>query len=709
MVVIYAEKSSLAKEIAKALGAGQRHSLKDEPTVGYYEFEWNGEDAVICHGVGHLAQLLPAKAYDEKYAKWELDVFPCIPDTYRVAAKSNTMTCMKLVKSFFDKADWLVNATDPDREGELIFSYVKEVCKCKAPVKRVWIEDLTAQKIQYAFNHLKAPDDPLSPTENATAQNLELAARARGIADWLIGSNLTVASTVKFGNGTMLSVGRVQTPTLALVVEREKAITSHKKTPFWKLIGSFSSPDVKFDAEYEKGNFTDEKEAAAVLGECKGKDGIVTSLETKHKTENAPLLYNATQLQIAANKKLGWGSDQTASVMQRLYEAKLMSYPRTSSEHLTVAMQPEVKLTIQKILKLPEYAAYDPGTWAAFTKRHFDDSKVGSHPAIIPTVNVPDKLDGLNDEEKALYDLLCKSLLRIIHPKAEIDDTTAIITVDGTHNFKATGSVIVKDGWYTVDARPEKKNVLPTLAKDMQLAGEYAMQKGETQPPKRYTEAELLAAMETAGQKIEDEEARTLMKMQKKGLGTDATRVPTIKGLFAKNYIAMKGKSIYPTELGTFLISNLAVDDLKSAEMTGEMEKRLNDIALGTADYAAFIQHIKEQTAAWYQTIAASTGNKFVSEADKKLLCPFCGNPLRRFEWGYGCSGYKENGCKFHVNAKIAGKKITENQVILICQNGRTGIIKGFTAKSGNTFDAYLVVDKEKQDVVFQFPEQRKS
>lgn len=709
MVVIYAEKSSLAKEIAKALSAGRRQSLKDEPSVGYYEFEWNGEDAVICHGVGHLAQLVPAKAYDEKYTKWDLDVFPCIPATYRVAAKAQTKACMKLVKSFFDKADWLVNATDPDREGELIFSYVKEVCKCKAPVKRVWIEDLTMQKIQYAFHHLKAPNEPLSATEKATAHNLELAGRARGIADWVIGSNLTVASTVKYSNDGVLSVGRVQTPTLALVVNREKAILSHKKTPFWKLIGTFDAPDGKLNAEYEKGNFAEEKEAASVLNECKGKTGIVTSLETKHKTENAPLLYNATQLQIAANQKLGWGSDKTATVMQRLYEAKLMSYPRTSSEHLTDAMQPEVKLTLQKIVKLPEYAAYEPQEWSAFTKRHFDDNKVGSHPAIIPTVNVPDNLDDLDEDEKALYDLLCKSLLRMIHPKAEIDDTTAIITVDGKHNFKATGSVITKDGWYAVDARPEKRNVLPMLKKDMQLDGEYELIKGETQPPKRYTEAELLAAMETAGQKIEDEEARTLMKMQKKGLGTDATRVPTIKALFDKDYLAMKGKSIYPTERGMFLIDTLPVPDLKSAEMTGEMEKRLNDIALGTADYDAFLQYINEQTAAWYHEIAASQSTKFVSEAEKKMLCPCCGNPLRKLNWGYGCTGYKEKGCKFHIRLQIAGKKITENHVILICQNGRTGIIKGFQSKSGNSFDAYLVLNKEKQELEFKFPDNKKS
>lgn len=457
MVVIYAEKSSLAKEIANALGAGRRTSLKDEPTVGYYEFDWNDEEAIICHGVGHLAQLIPAKAYDEKFAKWDLQAFPCIPEVFKTAAKSQTMACMKLVKKFFDKADWIINATDPDREGELIFSYVYEVCKCKAPFKRVWIEDLTKQKIQYAFDNLKEPDEPLSATESSTAHNLQLAGRARGIADWLIGINLTVAATKKFSSDGILAVGRVQTPTLALVVQREQAILSHKKTPYWKLTAAFSSPNDKFEADYADGNFTDEKEANTILKACTGHKGIVTKLETKHRTESAPLLYNATQLQIAANRKLGWDSDKTAAVMQKLYEASLMSYPRTSSEHLTVAMQPEVKLTIQKLLQLPEYAQYVPETWEQFTKRHFDDSKVGSHPAIIPTVNVPETLDNLSEDEKALYDLLAKSIIRIIYPKAEMDDTTAIITVDEKYLFRAAGSIITKDGWYTVDARPEKK------------------------------------------------------------------------------------------------------------------------------------------------------------------------------------------------------------------------------------------------------------
>lgn len=707
MVVIYAEKSSLAKEIAHALGAGKRIALKDEPTVGYYEFIFKGEKAVLCHGVGHLAQLVPAKLYDEKFSKWDLNVFPCIPETFRAAPKAQTVKCLKLVKSFFDKADWIINATDPDREGELIFTYVCDVCKCSKPYKRVWIEDLTDNKIKYAFNNLKNPDEQISAQVKGNAHDLQLAGRARDISDWLIGTNLTVAATKKFGGyDNLLTIGRVQTPTLNLIVEREKAILSHKKTPYWKLSATFSSSDTEFNADYEKGNFTVESEANAVLAECDGKAGMVTSITTKHKTESIPLLFNTTQLQITASKKFSWDSDKTTKIMQSLYEKKLMSYPRTSTEHLTDAMKSEVTLTIQKLLKIPEYSKYSLETWEDFTKRHFDDSKVGSHTAIIPTLNVPDNLNDLSDDEKLLYDLLTKSVIRMIYPKAEFDDTTAIITVDGKHKFKANGRVITKDGWYAVDARPKSDNALPALNENQELSGKYSLKKGETEPPKRYTEAELLGAMETAGQKIEDEEARTLMKLQKKGLGTDATRAPILKSLFAKNYIALKGKSIYPTELGVYLIENLPVDDLKSAEMTGELEKKLNDIAMGTADYDEYIQSIKKTASDWFGIIAKSDGGQFISETEKQLVCPIGNKKLHKFDWGYGCTGYKE-GCRFRVGSNIAGKKITENQVILLCKNGRTNIIKGFKSKAGNDFDACLVVDKQKKEVVLEFPNKK--
>ena len=709
MVVIYAEKSSLAKEIAHALGAGKRIPLKSEPTVGYYKFTFNGEPAVLCHGVGHLAQLVPAKSYDEKYEKWDLSVYPCIPDTFRAAPKADTLKCLKLVKSFFDKADWLINATDPDREGELIFTYVCDVCKCDKPYKRVWIEDLTEKKIKTAFANLKTPTEQLAPTVSGNAHDLRLAARARSITDWLYGVNLSVAATKKYGNSDvqnkLLTVGRVQTVVVNMVVQRELEILRFKKTPFWKLTAVFSSPKGKFEAAYEQGNFIDKAAAQAAFSECNGKKGVVTSVEVKHKTEAVPLLYNTTQTQIACSNKFGWSAEKTSAVMEKLYLAHLISYPRSNSEHLTEAMIPEVRRTLEKLLKMPEYAHYIIPEWAEFSKRHFDDSKVGSHTAVIPTESVPKDLKGLSEDEIKLYDLLARSLIKIIYPKAEYDDTMAKIAVD-KHIFKATGKIITKEGWYTVDGAAETKS-LPPLSEGQELQGEYTLTEGMTEPPKRYTEAGMLSEMELAGQKLEDEEARTLMKLQKKGLGTDATRGPILKSLFDKEYLAKKGKSIYPTEIGMYLIKCLPVKELKSAAYTGELEKQLNNIALGKASYDKYIAFIKQKTAEWYKMIAESEDSKFTSSTEQQLICPFCGKPLIKLDWGYSCTGYK-GGCKFHVNKKIAGKSITENQVIMLCKSGRTAIIKGFKAKSGSTFDAYLAVDKEKKEVSFQFPERRK-
>lgn len=709
MVVIYAEKSSLAKAIAATLGAGKRIPLKEEPTVGYYQFRFNGEEAILCHGVGHLMQLVPAKSYDEKYGVWDLNVFPCIPEAFRIAPKKATLACAKLVKGFFQKADWCINATDPDREGELIFSYVYQACGCRAPYKRVWIEDLTDEKIQKAFDNLIEPNARISDQNQGTPYDLQMAGRARDIADWLIGNNLTVAATKRFGSfDNIMSVGRVQTPTLALVVEREKAILNHVKTSFWRLLGTFSANGQSFEAEYEGGKFEKKADAEAMFARCGNFAGIVTELKTKHRTESAPLLYNATQLQIAANKKFGWDSDKTAKVMQSLYENKYMSYPRTSSEHLTDAMKPEVTLTLQKIMRLPEYADFvlPEEQWQPFSKRHFDDSKVGSHPAIIPTVNVPENLNGLSEDDKQLYDLLVKSLLRMVYPKAELDDTTVKIAVNDVM-FQASGSIVTTKGWYAVDAEPKKAKVLPPMQQGDVLQGEYSLKEGETEPPKRYTEADLLAAMELAGQNIEDEEVRTLMKLQKKGLGTDATRAPIIKGLFDKQFLARKGKTIYPTEKAIFLIDTLPVADIKSADMTGNWEMRLNDISLGKESFDSFIADMKETTTAWFAAVASTEDKHFVSAADKDMVCPFCGKPLRNGTKSWFCSGYSKenpNCCKFSIWHTINGKKISDAQVRLLLKNGRTGLIKGFKSKAGKEYDAFLVLDKENKSVGFEFP-----
>lgn len=708
MLVIYAEKGSLAKTIASVLHAERRIPLKGEPTVGYYQFKYNGEDAVLCHGVEHLMQLAPAKSYDAKYAKRDLSVFPCIPQQFKLAAKAETVSCARLVRSFLKQADWVINATDLDREGELIFFYVYQACGCHAPVMRVWSEDLTDAKIQKAFSNLIAPDHPISPQNPGTPNDLQEAGRVRDIADWLIGNNLTVAATKKFGSyEELLSVGRVQTPTLALVVEREKAIRNFVKAPFWRIIADFTtSAGEHFEAEYSGGKFDQQEDAQKLLLQCGNHPSIVKELETKRHTQVSPLLYNATKLQIAANKKFGWNADKTSKVMQSLYEKKLMTYPRISSEHLTAAMMPETAQTIARLLQMPEYASLSlhKNQWQRFTKRHFDDSKVGSHPAIIPTVNVPTNLSGLSSDEKALYDLLSKSLIRIIYPRTVLDDTTALIDVNQVE-FKASGTVLVSPGWYAVDGRKVQKQPLPVMQKGEMLTGIYSLKEGETDPPKRYTEADLLAAMELSGQNIEDEEIRTLMKIQKKGLGTDATRAPSLKGLFDRHYLERNGKTLFPTDKGMFLIDALPIEAIKSADMTGNWEMRLNDIALGKEHPAQFIADISQTTRKWFAAVADVPEQHFGSAMQTEFFCLNCGKPLERLSTVCKCSAYSkdENSCHFHMQTYICGQRLTNDIIQMLLKRGRSGLVKGFKAKSGKKFNAYLILNHENGEITFDF------
>lgn len=394
--------------------------------------------------------------------------------------------------------------------------------------------------------------------------------------------------------------------------------------------------------------------------------------------------------------------------MQELYEHKFMSYPRTSSEHLTVAMQPEVTATLRKLFQLPEYTKYaiPEEQWQAYSKRHFDDSKVDSHPAIIPTMNVPKDLSELSNDEKQLYDLLVKSLIRIVYPKAELEDTTIILDVND-NKFKATGSIITNNGWYAVDAMPDKKETLPPINEGESYSGKYSLKQGFTEPPKRYTEPDLITAMETAGKNIEDEEARSLMKLENKGLGTAATRAAIVNALFARNYLAKKGKTIYPTEKGIFIVDNLPVDELKSAELTGLWEKRLHEISVGNEDYNSFVSDIEQTVRDWYQKITDSMSTKYSDKTDNQV-CPFCGARVIKGKFGYFCSAKKDTGCKFSVPSEICGKSISDAQALRLIEKGKTTLIKGLKSKSGKEFDAYLVVDKKQGKIVFEFPTQNK-
>lgn len=698
MVVIYAEKYSLAKEIANALNAGNRIPYEKDNRICCWKFNFNGESAVLVHGQGHLIQLANAKSYDEKFSKWDINAFPCIPEDYKLTVKSDTKVVYDFVKKYFNEADWLINATDPDREGELIFDYIYHSLNCNKPWKMVWLTDLTHNKIRYAFQNLKNGED---------MHGLQKAGEARAIADWLYGGNLTVAMTTKFSNNSgVISVGRVQTPTLAMVVEREKEIKNFVKKPFYKLVGKFTSGDKTYSGEYVGGKFDDKASAERLLSSLNDK-GIIKSIENKSKTVAAPLLFNSTQLQVVCAKKLNWDLKKAESTMQKLYEAKFMSYPRTNTEHLTVAMMGEVEKTVEKIMNIDEYKEYklDKNSWLEFSKRHFDDEKVGSHTAIIPTLNVPASLSNIGDKDMiALYNILAKSLLRIVYPKVTIQDTTIITAVDKTE-FKSTGSVIANKGWYSVDAMPEKINILPDISEGETVSSEFTITQGETKPPKRYTEPDLINAMELAGQHFEDEEAKSLFKMQKKGLGTDATRVSVIQGLYKRGYITTKGKTVVPTEKGVFVIDTLPVSDIKSAELTGEIEKQLYDIELGKMKYDDFINDIQGKVKLWYAQIKASKSEAYV---DKTSICPFCGGRLYKSDKNIYCGNYK-TGCKFRIPFELCGKKLTNNQVLMLISSQRTNVIKGFTGKSGKEFDASLKIDNTgKLEFVFSHKKKKK-
>ena len=694
MVVIYAEKSSLAKSIAETLKAGKRLCNSSEPTIGWWKFQFNGEQAILCHGAGHLCTSVDAQEYGEQYKQWDLRKYPCIPDELKIKVKDSTKACYNTIAEFFKQADWLINATDPDREGELIFKYIYDTLNCKQMWKRVILEDTTTSTIYKAFHHL---------IDGTQMLPLQMSGMARDYADWIIGINLTVAMTKKFGDReNIFTLGRVQTPTLNLIVQRELAIKNHIKQPFWKLLSSFDVNGIPLNTEYKNGSFEQKNIAEKILSECNQvQKGTVISKIQKTRKVSAPKLYNATQLRSACNRKFGWSLKETDKVMQALYEHRLMTYPRSSSEYLPDSMKNDVTDTLNKLFQTDMYKQYKTDNWKSFGKRHFDDSKVGSHTAIIPTTNVPSTLDNISPDEQKLYDLLVKSVIRMIYPDAEIEETTLDITV-GNNIFHTKGNVIKEYGWYTIDAMP-KETTLPECNEGDVFYGKFTLKEGQTEPPKRYTQATLIEEMELAGKRIVDEETRALMLKNHMGIGTEATRTSTVQQLFNKGYIAEKGKSIYATEKGIYLINTLAIPDLKSAEMTGELEKKLNDIANERYSYEEYIREIQQKTKEWYATIVNT--NADVYQTEDSLLCPFCGRIMKMQKFGLSCTGYfdKTNPCNFSIAKEICKKKITSSQMKMLINSGRTRIIKGFVSKNGKEFNASLLLDKSTKKITFEF------
>jgi DNA topoisomerase III len=746
--LIVAEKPSVGRDIASALdGPFQNRSLadlnprakkggKDDPTF------LESDDYVITWAVGHLVQLADPEEYDEKWKKWrmaDLPIFP--PDGFKLVPRDpKSKKQLKLIEKLLqrDDIDRIVNACDAGREGELIFAYLYESVlgvsptdpSAPKPVERLWINSMTKQAIRDGFEQLR-PGEQLEP--------LEAAARARSEADWLVGMNATRAATIRGRAwvGGVVSLGRVQTPTLAIIVRREREIQAFVPEPYWLVHATFDpryqglwfDPQRADDKDTPTGQETWLKaaeRAEEIVTKVDGKMGEVDSVERKEQSERAPLLYDLTALQRDANRRFGFSARRTLQAAQSLYEdKKAITYPRTNSRFLSGDLVSELKPTAETLLPIDDYRA-----GAQFVldleqlplARVVNDARVEDHHAIIPT-DVEHDVERFSPDERRIFDLVAKRFLAVFHPPARYARTT-VVTVVEEERFRTRGKVTLEAGWravYGVEADAEATSEdpesaeLPSLEKGQQVrVAAVESEAKETRPPPRYTEATLLSAMETAGKFVDDEELREAMK--ERGLGTPATRAETIETLIRREYIERVGKDLAPTPKGLQVITMLEEHALTSPELTGDWEKRLGDIEHGKGEKQDFIKGIADFTEKTVRAIEALDKEKLRPERVELGLCPRCGAEtgeiIRENSKAYGCTSWKsreETGCGFVIWKRVAGRTLTPEIARQLLEEGRTKeVLSGFRSRAGKPFRARLVLNNEGK-IEFDFPARARS
>lgn len=614
MITIVAEKPDVGNKIAAALdhidlNDGKRvefSSLKaNEKAVkaqqnkdGYFRIAWQGQECYVTWAYGHLCELKQAADYNRQYRYWSRMPLPFIPDDYEIKLKSNPDRSWEkklhkqadLIKDLMNRSDLVINATDCDREGEVIFAYIYQYAGCSRPVKRACFSSQTKEGLIEGFTSALKDGAEMKATETA--------GRMRGIADWVVGANITAAITLKsYGKG-VISVGRVQTPTLAMIVEREKAIRDFKPEPYWTVEASFTAKNGEsFKAKYSREKITDKGEAERIFEKVNGKNGVVADIKKKAQKKEAPFLYSLSALQMDANSKYGYTLAKTLEIAQKLYDNGYTTYPRTDSQFLTEDMQDTVRTVLGRLNGVERYRDLINGREMKFDVPHyFNDKKVESHFAIIPTGVIPKSLS--SQYEINIYDLICRSVIRMLYGPATVENTRVQIDVDG-ETFNAKGSAIKDPGWMAVgDA--SKEEFLPLMDVGDELKGSYELQEKKTEPPKRYSDKTLLAAMLTAGKDLEDEELKKLMADPAVGgIGTEATRAGIIETLISRGYIERKKKSIWATDKGIRLIDMLPVEDLKGAELTARWEQRLRNIERGSEDPVVFRSDFEETVRKW--------------------------------------------------------------------------------------------------------------
>lgn len=742
MLVIYAEKADVANKIAAALcgfrlpdgtyinfknlAAHKKDVEKFQRKQGYLDITFKGEPCKVTWGYGHLYGLKDVFAYDPSLKAWKNRPSCFVPERFELQpTKSNLPAFEKLLnqqrsiaKKLLNSADHIINATDDDREGELIFAYVCEASGCKKPFQRVHFTSQTESGIKEAFDNL---------IPSSVVKSVEMAGRARSIYDWLIGTNLTTRMTLKINDGEVWSVGRVQSLVLKMLGDREKTIRDFVSTPFWNIKATFTTDDGKtYPGTYQEEKIKDKAKADAILADVKGQDGKVIDVKDKTTKKEVPLLYSQSALQIDANKAFGYAAKDTLQIAQNLYDNGFVTYPRTKSMYLNDDMRPTVINVLKSLMDVPQYAPYLTGKAIVPADKFFDSKKVESHFAIIPTGTIP---VSLNKEEQNIYDLICYSLIRTIYPEAILSNTTISTDVKG-FIFLSKGTAIVEPGWMAV-AYKSKETLLPAVKSGDHVTGVYENKEGKTEPPKRYDDATLVAAMRTAGKDLEDQELRKILADPKvEGIGTEATRADIIETLVRRKYAERRGKSFYVTDKGLQLLEQLPAIDMLSPEFTARMEQKLSAIADGSLNYNDFLDEVIQQTREWCAAVdalkvsapaAASTKTTYcappldeeelagasspkskTSKIKEVGVCPMCGQSVLSGKKGYFCKNQED--CRFGIGKVICSHTLTDSEVKTLLSKGKTALIKNFVSKkSGKEFSAHLVLDDSDGSVHFSF------
>lgn len=695
MQLIIAEKPSVAKTIAKVLSKAQALHKAIEYKDGYIEV---GLDLIVSWCYGHLVGLASPESYGEQYKAWSFDTLPIIPNSYKFVVNASTKKQYDILKNLMtnSRVDELVCATDAGREGECIFRYVYNMAKCTKPFKRLWTSSLEEDAIREGFSNLK---------NSSEYDNLFAAGLCRAKSDWLVGMNASRLFSLRYN--AHLNIGRVQTPTLAMVVDRDNKIKNFVKEKYFTVdIGTEQYP-----AFASSERIDDESQANGLVSACSNGSAIVKSVKSEKKSNNPPKLYDLTTLQRETNRYFGFTAKQTLDYTQSLYEQKLVTYPRTDSQYITEDMQGTFEVVVQIAMDITDIRSDSVNSKAVI-----NNAKVSDHHALLITKEAANyDISSLPDGEQSILKLIAQRMITAAAKPHIYEATTAILECSGTE-FKASGKAIIDNGWKEQEqqfknslkssSEKEKSNdekKLPPLSEGEILSPIVAAAAEHwTSPPKPFTEDTLLLAMETAGNKDYDENA----DVEKKGLGTPATRADILENLVKREYLVRNKKQINATEKGINLIS-VVPDEVKSPKMTAEWETRLQAITRGEENSDNFMSEIDSYVGELVKLYGSVDENsKFASASREREIigvCPKCGKNVVEFPKSFSCESGKD-GCGFVIWKSVSEKSISAAQAKKLLEKRKTDLIKGFTSKkTGNKFDAFLVL-KDDYTVGFEFP-----